>query len=221
MNKFLQFSAILLFSVCTGANAQFNPVWTVNYQHTSLNDFSNESRKVVSDASGNAYILTDVTSNLDPQGLPTSNTYHYTVLSKYNSAGTLIHSKNIDVVNHIVSGEDNKGAFGMEIDASANIYIGYITYDATTNFDVNITKYNSSLVRLWVRRYNPTSSDVGIDMGLASTGDVFALVQSVSGANTTNRIITANSQLTDAVDLYSFTANTDVMNAVDVKANVV
>src|SRR5258708_26902434 len=166
MNKSLQFAAAIIFSLSTNVHAQFNTVWKADYQHTTSNDFSNESRKVVSDASGNVFVLADVTSNIDPLGNLTASTYHYTVISKYSTAGVFLLSKSINVANHFVAGFDNKGAFGLEIDANGDLFIGYTSYDGVTNFDANIAKYKgTNLVRLWNRRFNPTSVDKGIDLG--------------------------------------------------------
>ncbi|HKR03540.1 MAG TPA: T9SS type A sorting domain-containing protein [Bacteroidia bacterium] len=208
------FVSILIFF--TKSFAQFNTEWTANYQHTTAANFSNESRKVIVDGAGNGYVLSDVTSNIDPTGNVTASTYHYTVLSKYSSTGALLVSKSINVIDHTGTGFDNTGAFGMEMDANDYIYIGFITYDPAKDFDVNISKYNTSLVRLWTRKYNPAGSDVGVDMGINGSGTVFAIVKSVTGGNTIYRTIKANSQLTNDTALYSFTANTDVFNAIAV-----
>jgi hypothetical protein len=211
MKKLLQFLALCIFNFTV--NAQFSTEWTANYQHTTANGFSNESRKVVVDASGNSFVLADVTSNKNPQGNITTSTWHYTVLSKYSPTGALLVTKPINVVNHSVVGFDNNGAFGMEIDAGNNIYIGYTSYDPLKNFDVNITKYKAStLLRIWTRRYNSTGADYGVDLTVGS-GTVYALIKT-SGATTTYRVIQANAQVTNDTALYSFTANTDVMNAI-------
>ena len=75
------------------------------------------------DPAGNSYVLADVTSNIDPSGNSGATTYHYVVILKYNSAGTLLLSKNINVINHTISGFNNLGAFGLEIGADGFLYI--------------------------------------------------------------------------------------------------
>ncbi|HKR05413.1 MAG TPA: T9SS type A sorting domain-containing protein [Bacteroidia bacterium] len=221
MKKITRCLTVLILFFNVTVYAQFSTEWTVNYQHTTSNDFSNEGKKVVADAAGNAYVLADVTSDIDPNGNTTTSTFHYTVISKYSVTGSLLVSKSINVFNHSVTGFDNKGAFGLEMDAAGNIYIGYINYDNATSFDVNIIKYNSSLVRLWVRKFNSAGSDLGIDMGVSSAGVVYAIVKSISGANTGYLIIKANSQITNDTATYTFNANTDVLNAIWVEGNMV
>jgi hypothetical protein len=219
MKKILQFLTLSIFGFSVTGYSQFNTQWTANYQHCTANNFSNESRKVVVDASGNSFVLADVTSNKDPNGIVTTQTFHYTVLNKYSIIGALISSKSIKVINHIVNGFDMNGAFGMEIDANNDIYIGYINYDPINNFDVVIAKYKNNMTLQWERVYNPSSLDAGVDMTVAN-GSVYAVVKSISGANTTYRIIKANANVTNDTALYSFTSNTDVVNAITVGGGI-
>src|SRR6187549_3735025 len=128
--------------------AQFNASWNAPYQHSSNAAFSNEARRIVEDASGNVFEMLDATSDIDPTGLH-GGLWHYVVLNKYSGTGTLLTSININVQKHVSSGYNNLGAFGLELDASGNIYAGYITWNAITNFDVVLAKYNTNLVRQW------------------------------------------------------------------------
>jgi hypothetical protein len=220
MKKFTPVFIIAFTFFLEKSIAQFNLEWHTDYQHTTANNFSNESRKVVADPSGNSYVLADVTSNKDPGGIVTTSTWHYTVLNKYSSTGALLFSQSVKVFNHVINGFDNLGAFGMEIDASNNIYIGYSPYDPVKNFDVAIAKYNSNLVLQWVRTYNPASVDNGVDMGIVG-GNVYAIVRSSSGGNITYRIIKASGNTINDTALYSFTANTDVLNAIKVQTGII
>ncbi len=219
MKKTFTLALITTFFFQTKNFAQFNAVWNANYQNTTANNYSNESRKVVLDASGNSYVLADATSNLDPSGVPGTTTWHYTVLTKYSPSGGLLVTRLLNVFNHFVTGYDNKGAYGLAIDATGNLYVGFSTYDAVTGFDANIAKYNTNLVRLWNHSFNPTSTDRGVDLAISSGGDAYAIVESTTGANVTYNFIKANAQLVTATPFYSLVTNTDVMYRVIVANN--
>ncbi|MFI5219055.1 MAG: T9SS type A sorting domain-containing protein [Bacteroidia bacterium] len=203
--------AALVF-LCAGSYAQFSPVWDVSYQHTGTNSFSNESRKVETDASGNVFVLADVTSDIDPNGVITTSTWHYTVILKYSSGGTLMASKNIYVVNHVVSGFDNKGAFGLELDAAGNVYMGYNIYDNGSNYDVSVSKFDNSLNVIWAQKYNPGTIDYGVDMKVDPSGNVYAIAQSISGSNSVYHIIKSNAVSQSLNSIYAFDVNADYLN---------
>jgi hypothetical protein len=215
--------SLLLFTVSfllsgLKSSAQFTQLWMSHYQHTVSNNYSSESRKVLEDAAGNTYMLSDNTSNLDSTGVITGGTHHYTVINKYSPTGGRIHRKAIEVFNHVVSGTDNLGAFGMEMDASGNIYIGYAPYSATSNFNVVIAKYDSALNKIWVSQYGTNYSDVGIDMKLSASGMVYFAEKTVNGGTTTYSILRTNSGNAPMM-VYTFTANTDVINSLALAAN--
>src|SRR4029077_12631160 len=113
----------LIFILLAGGKgyAQFSNLWNISYQHTAKPNFSNESRKIAQDAAGNIFVLADVTSD----GAVVGTTYHYVTLLKYSSSGTLLLQKDMNINNHVVSGFDNLSAFGLGIDGSGNVYIGY------------------------------------------------------------------------------------------------
>ena len=214
MNKIALLTCLYLLTFCAGiSKAQFNVVWDIPYQHSTSPSFSNEGRKVAEDQSGNVFVLADVTSDIDPAGLMGAATYHYVTLSKYSGNGVLLASLNIEVYNHIVSGFDNLSAFGLEIDAAGNVYIGYSTYDIVTGFDVALGKYDNNLLRVWSNIYSTNSRDVGIDMKLDSSGTLYALVRS-SNIQTVYSIIKSVPFSSPPLLIYTYAVNTVVLNSI-------
>jgi len=199
-------------------HAQFSPVWTSTYQNTTTPYFSNESRKVAVDPSGNIFVLADATSDLDPLGAPGGTTYHYTILLKYDTNGNLVEDVLINVRDHYTAGFDTKGAFGLEVDASGNVFIGYTPFDIVSKFDVVISKYSNTLNLLWNYRFNPGSFDDGIDMKLAG-GTVSAIVKSTTVADITYHLIRANAAGMTSTPLYSFVTNVDFPSSIEVDAS--
>ena len=197
--------------------AQFNELWKKQYQHTIANNYSSESRKVVQDAAGNVYVLSDHTSNLDSLGNIAGGTHHYTSINKYSSTGNRLHRISIEVFNHVVSGNDNLGAFGIELDASANLYVGYTPYASASGFNVAIAKYDSALNKIWVSQYSTTNSDVGVDMKLAAAGMVYFIQKTTAGATTTYSVHRTNSG-SAPVTVYTFASN-EVLNSLALGSN--
>lgn len=206
---------LILFQNC---KAQFNPVWDAAYQHTVSPGFSNESRKVTIDLSGNVYVLIDITSDIDPNGTLTASTWHYTSIFKYSSSGILLNSSQINVFNHYASGFNNYGGFGLETDASGNVYVGYSTYDAGNNFDINLRKYDNNLIQVWSYRFKPATADLGVDMKVTSNGGIYALVKSTSGIDVTYHLLFANSALITTTPFFSFDMNVDFLNKLTLDA---
>lgn len=212
MKKFISSVIISIFFFCGESYGQFNSVWDVSYQHTVSDYFSNESRKVEVDASGNAFVLADVTSDIDPNGVVTTSTWHYTVLLKYSSSGTLLFEQNIQVYNHVTTGFNINGAFALELDAAGNVYAGYNVYDNGSNYDVYVLKLDNNLNVLWSQKYNPTSIDYGVDMKIDPSGIVYAIAQSVSGTNSTYHIIKSDAANLTLNSIYAFDVNMDYLS---------
>lgn len=204
---------VLTFSFCAKSYAQFSSAWSNRYSHTTALNFSHESRKIATDGSGNVFVLADITSDTDPNGVVTGSTYHYAVILKYDSNGALLAEEDILTNGHNVVGFDNLGGFGMELDASGNIYVGYLNYDAVTNYDVQIAKYDNSLNLVWLTNYNPTSADIGVDMKYSPALDmVYFVCKSTSGPDVTYNVVKAvgaTSSLTN--NLWSFDINTEII----------
>ena len=198
----------------SNANAQFNQVWNQNYQHTStVSYYSNEGRKVAEDASGNIFTLSDVTSDLDPTGVVTGSTYHYSVVRKYSTTGGLLAQKVIQVFNHQTAGFENPGAFGLEVDAGGNVYIGFCPWDTGwgTNYNVEVMKCNNSLSLVWECLYVTNGNDHGVEMKIASSGEVYAIVSSINGGTTIYSLLDFAGQGAPTL-IYSF-SSTEVISS--------
>lgn len=204
-------TAFILFSL--GSPAQFSTVWNTPYQHTTTPSYSNEGRKVAEDPTGNIFVLADVTSDLDPAGLPGTQTYHYVTLTKYSTNGAVLNTLNIQVYNHVANGYDNPGAFGLKVDASGNVYVGYSTFDAVNGYDVALGKYDNNLSRIWSNLYSTPANESGIDMELDASGTLYAAVKS-SDLQTTYSIISSIPFSGPSTLVYSFPANTVAVNAI-------
>lgn len=191
--------------------AQFNVDWAYDYKHTNSLNFSNEGRKVVVDStSGFVYTLNDVTSDIDPNGVITGQTYSYVVLNQFDDSGNLLDSYEVSVGNHFGTGYDLKSSFGLQVDASGDIYIGYNNFDVTTNYDVNLSKLNNQLNLVWSYKFNATTEDLGIAMQVEQ-GNSFAILKSTAGANIRHRIIKATAAGTSATPLFSYNSQPDFL----------
>jgi hypothetical protein len=215
------FYLILVFALSLSniSFSQFNPIWSDVYKHTPAQGFSNESRKIITDNSGNVFVLADVTSNIDPSGNTSPSTYHYVVLRKYNSSGNVINTTEIDIIDHQISGFNNYSAFGLETDSQGNIYIGYSYYEPSNDFDIYIRKYNNALSLVWEYTFKPSTKDLGVDMKLSSTGVVYAVVKSQVASDVTYHVISANAAGVSSTPLYTFDANLDQINSIILDAN--
>ncbi len=203
--------AIVFTCVAGISSAQFNPGWNTSYQHTATANFSNEGRKIVVDNNKNIYVLCDVTSDKNLSGVVTGTTYYYTVLIKYGQGGSVT-EEIIDVQDHFSAGFSHRSAFGMEIDATGNIYIGYSVYNQTTDYDIRIAKYNSSLSQLWAYDYNSPGIDSGIVMTISTTNVIYAVAQTDINGTKRHRIIKANGAGSTSTGLYTFNSQPDFIN---------
>jgi hypothetical protein len=202
--------AALLFS--GDSFAQFNYVWNAQFQHTATPGYSNEGRKIAIDPNGNIFVLSDVTSDMDPVGIQTTNTYHYANVTKYTPNGNIAGRLNIDVQDHLVSGQNHLGAFGIVTDAAGNVYIGYSYYAPITGFDIALTKYDNDLTRIWLSTYSTNGDDFGVEMKLHPSGKLYAVARSQDGFNTSYSLIENGTGITCNV-IYSYAPNGAVINS--------
>lgn len=206
------------------SNAQFTENWNVRYQATGSLNFSNEGRKVVVDAMGNTFVLGDFSSDRDTMGNLLPSGTQYTVrLQKYDYTGNLVYWRSY-IVNGLLAqgGGENVGSFGLELDASNYVYIGYNIVNALGNRDVVFKRFNNSLTsELMSRTYATPANEYGVDMKVATNGQITALVKTVSGANTTYALVHANNFSVNALNFYNFTANTEVINSIAINSRQV
>jgi hypothetical protein len=210
--------SFIFFSV--DALAQFPVTWTVQFQHTATLGFSNEGRRIAEDASGNIFELSDVVSDIDPNGVQGSINYHYVNITKYSSTGSILAKQNIDIKNHVTVGYNNFSAFGLEVDAAGNVYVGFALYNNTASFDVVLAKFNNTLgnIPLFMNSYSTSGSDVGIDMKVSASGTIYAIVKSVN-ITTAYTLIKSNPSGTAPTVVHSFPGNSVVLNSLAIDAS--
>ena len=163
--------------------AQFASNWQVDFQDSPTLNYSNEGRKVITDANSNIFVLGDYSSDRDSAGHTTGTTQYTVRLQKYNYNGVLQTWVYIPVNGLITNGFDNRNSFGLELDASGNVYIGYSVYNNSGDFDLVIRKYSNTLTLKWTYVYATSNQDVGVDLKLNGT-TAYAIVKSYAGANT-------------------------------------
>ena len=193
---------------------QFAPVWNTPYQHTNTSGFSNEGRKIAEDPSGNIFVLSDVTSDFDPNGVQGTTTYHYVTIIKYSSTGSPIDKMIIDVQGHVTSGYDNFSAFGLEIDASGSVYVGYSTFNVGTGFDIVLAKYTNDLTNIWTNTLAMNGTETGVEMKLHPGGMVYAIMKSTD-LNDTYSLIKSVPSNNPPVIVYQYPAGLVRLNSLD------
>jgi hypothetical protein len=200
--------------VANSGFGQITQVWGANYQHTNTPGYSNEGRRIAEDPSGNIFMLMDATSDLDPAGIQSASTFHYVILLKYSTTGSLVDKLYLDIEDHVTAGFNNSSAFGIEIDAAGNIYLGYSTWDAVNGFDVVLAKYDNGLSNLWTNTYSLPGAETGVDMKLHPSGVLYAIAKSVD-LNTTYSLIKSVPSNSPALVVHSFPAGLAAINALD------
>lgn len=213
MNRICYLFACILVFTSGISNAQFTPVWDDDYQHTTAAGFSNEARKMVQDGSGNVFVLADVTSNINTSGNTTSNTYSYSVILKYSPAGALLQTRLIEVVNHSVTGFDYFSAFGLRLDDTGNVYVGYNYDDPGNGVDVRLTKFNNNLVFQFTLKYATLADEYGSELVVDPNGEAFIIARTENGANDQYHILKSDYTVYQLNVLSSFVAATDILLA--------
>jgi hypothetical protein len=204
--------------VFISASGQFSENWSKLFQTTSTSNYSSEGRKVVSDANSNVFVLGDFSSDNDSAGHHVSTTQYSVRIRKYDFNGNLLTWAYIPVGGLITTGYTNRSGFGLELDASGNVYVGYSVLNAQGNYDVVIARYTNGLVKDWAQTYSTSADEAGIDLKLSGTTAI-ALIKSTSGANVTYRLVKTDFGGTIASLVYSFAANVDVGNCLAVNAS--
>ena len=202
---------IALAFVFISATAQFNENWGHLLQATTALNYSNEGRKVVTDVNSNVFMVGDYSSDKDSSGHGAATTQYSVRIYKYDYNGNLLTWAYIPVGGLITTGYENKSAFGLELDAAGNVYVGYSVLNAQGNYDVVLASYSNNLIRNWAKTYATANNDAGVDMKLSGNAAI-AIVKS-TGANTIYSVVRATNVGTTAALVYSFTPNTDVVNS--------
>ncbi len=139
--------------------------WTKQYGSSD----EEEGHSVTTDSSGNIYITGFSDGDLDGN---TNSGYYDIFLTKFNSNGTKLWTKEYGSRNH------DKGN-SVTTDSSGNIYITGFTehvIDGNTNSggsDIFLTKFSSNGRKIWTKQYGSSSSDYGNSVITDSDGNIY------------------------------------------------
>ena len=211
-----KFSLLVCFlSICIAVSAQFTENWGLQIQATTTANYSHEGRKIISDANSNVFVLGDYSSDKDSSGHGVGTTQFSVRIHKYNFQGTLLTWAYIPVNGLITNGFNRSSGFGLELDASGNVYVGYSVLNASGNFDVVIASYSNNLIRNWTKTYATGGDDAGVSLKINGNLAI-AVVKTTNGGNITYSVVKADNVGTVATLLYSFQANNDIVNSLAV-----
>ena len=121
------------------------------------------------DSTGNIYVTGETWGGLDGNTNPGGTDIF---LVKYNSSGTKQWTKQLGT-NSIDYGED------VTVDNSNNIYVTGTAFGGLDNntslggHDIILMKYNSSGTKQWIKQLGTSSSDIGEDVTVDSTGNIY------------------------------------------------
>ena len=108
------------------------------------------------DGSGNSYIAGNTTTLASEM-----------LILKYNSSGTLQWQRKL-------TGNSDR-AYGVAVDSSGNVYITGSTGGQGTGTSMHTAKYNSSGTLQWQRNLSGTGTDLGIDIAVDSSANVYVV----------------------------------------------
>ncbi|MCP4379176.1 MAG: PEP-CTERM sorting domain-containing protein [bacterium] len=155
------FGDMFLTKYNTGGTKQ----WT-RQLGSSGNDLGNG---VSVDGSGNAYATGRTYGDLD--GNTNAGSYDM-FLTKYNTGGTKQWTRQLGT-------SDSDGGYGVSVDGSGNAYVTGSTQgdlDGNTNagdFDIFLTKYNTSGAKQWTKQLGTSSGDYGWSVSVDSSGKAY------------------------------------------------
>ena len=154
--------------------AKYNSSGTIQWQRTlggtSEYDYG---RGIAIDNSGDVYIVGRAFS--DDAG-----DFFDILIAKYNSSGTIQWQRTLGLPPGGVSTAFDTGA-GIAVDNSDNVYIvGRTDLGGAGNRDILIAKYNSSGTIQWQRNLGGTSNDVGYEIAVDNSGNVYIVGQTSS-----------------------------------------
>lgn len=152
----------LLLAVSVPAKAQ-------NWVHTWGGSQNDSANAVTADASGNVYAVGS-TNSFGAGGSDV-------LILKYDSAGNLQWQKTW-------GGPGNDYGNGVAVDGNGNVYVtgGTSSFGAGW-FDVFVLKFDSTGNLLWSKTWGGGSYDVGYDISLDASGNVYAAAESYSVGN--------------------------------------
>jgi uncharacterized delta-60 repeat protein len=143
--------------------------WTRQFGTSSSDVASDGGKGINVDSSGNVYVTGHTYGGLDGN----TNSGDYDIfLVKYNSSGTKQWLRQLGT-----SSEDRGNS--VSLDSSGNAYVTGYTHgelDGNTNSgraDIYLMKYNSSGTKQWIIQLGTSSSDIGRDVSVDSSGNIY------------------------------------------------
>ena len=143
--------------------------WTRQFGTSSSDVTSDGGKGINVDSSGNVYVTGHTYGGLDGN----TNSGDYDIfLVKYNSSGTKQWLRQLGT-----SSEDRGNS--VSSDSSGNVYVTGYTHgglDGNTNSgsaDIYLMKYNSSGTNQWIIQLGTSSSDIGRDVSVDSSGNIY------------------------------------------------
>jgi hypothetical protein len=143
---------------------KINDLGNISWIRFLHSDFSDFYRGIVTDRSGNVYVIGEVN--------------HYININKYNSSGNSVWSKNVGE-----SGNTNNYGFGIAVDGSNRVFVtgqfggaaafGNTTLASTGPADIFIAMLDASGEFLWARKVGGAESDGGRGIALDGSGNIY------------------------------------------------
>jgi len=150
-------------------NSSGNKQWTRQFGTSSSDVTSDGGKGINVDSSGNVYVTGHTYGGLDGN----TNSGDYDIfLVKYNSSGTKQWLRQLGT-----SSEDRGNS--VSSDSSGNVYVTGYTHgglDGNTNSgssDIYLMKYNSSGTKQWIIQLGTSSTDIGRDVSVDSSGNIY------------------------------------------------
>jgi hypothetical protein len=150
-------------------NSSGTKQWTQQLGTTLWDD----GRGVTTDSSGNIFVTGKTEGGLD--GNTSGDVFPGSgdiFLVKYDSSGTKQWTQQLGTTS-------SDYGFGVTTDSSGNIYVTGFTYgdlDGNTSSgsgDIFLVKYDSSGTKQWTKQLGTSSLDVGIDVTIDSSGNIY------------------------------------------------
>ena len=158
-------------------NSSGNKQWTRLFGTSSSDVTSDGGKGINVDSSGNVYVTGHTYGGLDGN----TNSGDYDIfLVKYNSSGTKQWLRQLGT-----SSEDRGNS--VSSDSSGNVYVTGYTHgglDGITNSgssDIYLMKYNSSGTKQWIIQLGTSSTDIGRDVSVDSSGNIYVAGWSEGG----------------------------------------
>lgn len=139
--------------------AKYNSSGVIQWQRTLGGADRDFGRGVIVDSNDDVYIIGYTLS---------VGAGNYDILiAKYNSSGTIQWQRSL-------GGTNTEIGQGVNVDNSGNVYVtGQTNSEGPADFNIVVAKYNTSGVIQWQRLLGGTSRDIGREVAIDSSGDIY------------------------------------------------